>query len=97
MKTTADILRAAAQTFEQRSAVYQDNNVRAGAMLAAAFPGGIFLSTPQDFERFILFALLFVKMSRYSVQWRDGHEDSMQDTAVYAAMMEALDANRKGP
>ena len=90
--TTDKILIKAANTFKARAKVYKDNNHRAGAMLAAAFPDGLKLTTIQDHERFIIFNLIMVKLSRYAVNWPTGHRDSIHDTAVYAAILEAIDA-----
>jgi hypothetical protein len=60
-------------------------------MLVAAFPEGVTLKTNLDHERFALYCLILVKLSRYSVQWETGHHDSIHDCAVYAAMLEAVD------
>lgn len=89
-----EILRATAKTFEERNHVYGDNHKRLGGMLRAAFPKGITLVTALDHERFALFVLIMVKLSRYAVQWEDGHKDSIHDAVVYCAMLEAIDDYR---
>jgi hypothetical protein len=93
MTTTAgDALRAAAALFEQRQSVYRDNHDRLAGMLTTAFPDGVVLETSEDHARFALFCLIMVKLSRYAVQWEDGHADSINDAIVYLAMLGARDA-----
>jgi hypothetical protein len=95
MKNASDILRQAATLFEARGGVYRDNHERLAGMLAAAFPDGIKLATPEDHARFELFALVLVKLTRYAVQWPDSHIDSIDDAIVYLAMLGARDANNR--
>jgi hypothetical protein len=84
-----DLLEAAAKTYRERNAVYGDNHDRLGAMLAASFPRGLKLESTHDHERFALFSLILVKLSRYAVAWENGgHKDSIHDVIVYAAMLE---------
>lgn len=86
---TPELLKQAAQTFVDRNSVYGDNHTRVGQMLQAAFPKGIELITNEDHERFALFNLILVKLSRYAVAWETGgHKDSIHDVIVYAAMLE---------
>lgn len=86
------ILRQAADVFEERHAVYGDNYKKLGAVMAALFPDGITLKTVDDHNRFHLILLKVVKMTRYLENWnRGGHEDSMIDDAVYAAMVNEID------
>jgi hypothetical protein len=96
MLTAGDMLRIAAALFEQRASNYRDNHERLGGMLAAAFPEGIDLKTPEDHARFALLSLVLVKLTRYTVQWESGHADSINDAIVYLAMLGARDANRSG-
>ena len=94
--TTADqILMGAAETFRTRGKVYKDNYKTVGAVMAALFPEGITLKTPKDHERFHIFMLGVVKMSRYVKNWDKGHQDSVHDQTVYSAMLEMIDANHK--
>ncbi len=86
------ILDAAAETFRKRNKVYGDNYTRAGEALAAMFPQGVTLKTADDHNRFQIFNLIFVKLSRYAVQWHSGHKDSIHDAAVYSAILEDIDA-----
>ena len=90
-----EILSAAAVTFEARKGTYKDNFIRLGASLAQLFPDGLTLKTPEDFVRFHLFALQQTKMSRYATNFEQGgHQDSIHDSIVYAALLEAYDENR---
>ena len=87
----SDILNQAADTFRERNAMYRENWKDVGATLAALFPGGIMLKTPQDHTRFHFVMLMVVKISRYANMWDNPHQDSMRDLAVYAAMLESFD------
>lgn len=90
--TAADILAEAAKTYLERNKVYGDNFLRVGGALQAFSPDGITLKTKDDHNRFHLFVLAIVKMSRYAVNWEKGHQDSIHDAVVYGAMLEALDS-----
>lgn len=90
-KMADEILREAAVTFEERNKVYGNNYERVGEVMAGLFPDGITLKTPQDHNRFHIFMLIIVKLSRYAVNWEKGHQDSIRDTATYAAMLEMID------
>lgn len=96
-KSAAQILEEASKTFRERNAVYGDNYIRAAGALQAMFPNGITLKTQEDHERMQIFSLIFVKLSRYAVQWDQGfrHKDSIHDTSVYAALLEAIDFNQE--
>ncbi len=89
MKTAADILAEMADTFRERNKVYGDNYKRVGDVMAALFPAGVELSTPEDFNVWHLFELMVVKMTRFANSGLT-HEDSIHDLAVYAAMVESL-------
>lgn len=91
-KSPHQLLREGAETFEQRNKVYGDNYTRVGKALAALFPAGLVLRTPDDHNRFQIFNLIVVKLSRYCVNWDEGHQDSIHDAMVYCAMLEAIDA-----
>lgn len=89
MKTAADILAEMADTFRERNKVYGDNYKRVGDVMAALFPEGVMLVTPEDFNVWHLFELMVVKMTRFANSGLT-HEDSIHDLAVYAAMVESL-------
>lgn len=89
MKNAADILAEMAETFRERNKVYGDNYKRVGAAMVAMFPQGVHLKTEEDFNRWHLFELMVVKLTRFA---NTGlvHQDSIHDAAVYAAMVESL-------
>lgn len=89
---TDEILSKAAKTFAEKNKTYGDNYHRAGECLAAMFPNGILLKTAHDHDRFQIFNLILVKLSRYAVQWLEGHQDSIHDAMVYAALLESIDS-----
>jgi len=92
-----DRLNEALETARQRGAVYGDEGfAKNGAALAALFKGGITLKTPDDFSRFLIFALCSVKMARYAENFeRNGHKDSAHDLGVYAFLLEDFDEGIK--
>lgn len=91
VKSAAEILREAAQTYEEKNREYGDNFLRVGAAMAALFPEGVTLKTEQDWNRMHIYLLAVVKMSRYAVNWGQGHQDSIRDATVYCAMLEMID------
>jgi hypothetical protein len=96
MTTAADKLEAMAQTFRERNAVYGDNFLRLGNAMHAMFPQGLTVASPADWTRLYFFMLQQVKQSRYATNFtKGGHQDSVHDTAVYAALLEAFDENQR--
>src|SRR5688500_8626152 len=87
-----DILRAGADTYEERNKLYEDNYKRIGPILKAFFPNGIDIQTPEQHIRYQLFCLILVKLTRYAnLLLKGGHLDSAHDAMVYAAMLEETD------
>jgi hypothetical protein len=86
----AAALRNAATLYEQRNSVYKDNWKKAGACLNALFPDGM----PPDQEILHLLSLAIVKISRF-VNSDLKNEDSLDDLAVYAALMADIVKRRK--
>ena len=85
-------LEAKAQLYAERNKLYGDNYKRFGPIMVLLFPGGVTLATAEDFNRFGIFVQLVSKMTRYSENFtRGGHDDSLDDTAVYAMMLRELD------
>lgn len=84
------LLRAAADTFEQRNAVYGDNYKKFGTLLLALFPDGIpAAKTEEEATRLHLLIYCAGKLQRYGYNFAaGGHRDSARDLAVYAAMLE---------
>jgi len=87
--TIPELLRQAAQTFEDRNAVYGDNYKNVGNVMIALFPKGIRLETAEDFLAWHIFELIVVKMTRLANS-NLTHEDSIHDITVYAAMLEHI-------
>lgn len=84
----ADLLAEMANTYRERNAVYGDNWRRVGDVMMALYPNGVKLSTAEEFNRWHLFELIVVKLTRF-VNSQLTHADSIHDIAVYAAMIEA--------
>ncbi len=87
------ILEDLAGLYRERNVLYKDNYKRTGVALAAVFPDGVTLRTPDDFTRFHLFAISMMKLSRYAINWGTGHSDSLRDASVYLAMLDSVDAD----
>jgi len=88
-----DILFKGAETYRERAKVYGDNWRRVGPVMEALRPGGFDLRTPDDHNRFHILMLAVVKLTRYVENWdKGGHADSTLDLSVYAAMLNAIDA-----
>jgi hypothetical protein len=87
----AERLKRLAKLRDERKALYGDNYIRAGFAMAFML-GKITLRTPKDYARFGLLAQEFSKLSRYCIQWREGHEDSNDDLSVYAQILNEVDA-----
>lgn len=81
-----------AATFKSRNAEYGDNWRMVGETMKALFPNGVTLRTADDHNRFHIFMLKIVKLSRYAINWeKGGHQDSIHDDGVYSAMLEMID------
>ena len=88
-KDASVILDEMADTFRERNKIYGDNYKRVGDVMAAMFPNGIVLRTAEDFNRWHLFELKIVKLTRFANSGLT-HADSIHDDAVYAAMVQSL-------
>ncbi|QDH49635.1 haloacid dehalogenase [Pantoea phage Kyle] len=88
-RIAADVLEEAAATFRERNAVYKDNALVVGKVMAALFPNGVELKTQEDYNMWHLFELLIVKLTRFTNSGLT-HQDSILDLTVYAAMLEPL-------
>lgn len=85
-------LENAAKTFEQRNAVYGDTYKRHGDVSLALFPEGVDLRTAEDQNRYACLSMIVGKLARYATNFEEGgHEDSLHDISVYAAMLNELD------
>lgn len=87
------LLNEMAGLYAERNAVYKDNYLMVGRIMEAMFPAGKTLRGADDFNRWHLFELAIVKLSRYASNYNQGgHKDSIEDMIVYLAMVAALDA-----
>lgn len=84
-----EMLAEMAATFKERSATYHSNYLIVGEMLAALYPDGITLKTPDDFIRFHFVDWTIGKLSRWANTGM-AHEDSIKDAAVYTTMLASL-------
>ena len=85
------LLQAAARTYLKRNAVYGNNYKEFGRVMQGLFPRGLTLTTEEEWNRFGVFVMVMVKVTRYAQNFkRGGHADSAHDLAVYAAMLEEL-------
>jgi hypothetical protein len=82
------ILRAMAQTFEERSVTYRDNFRMVGPIMGILFPDGVPLEVLSN-PAFHLFELKIVKLTRFAIS-NLKHLDSIHDDGVYSAMIEAI-------
>lgn len=91
-----ELLNRMANLYSERNAVYKDNYLKVGAVMSAMFPHGKTLKTADDFNRWHLFELAIVKLTRYANQYEEGgHQDSIEDMIVYLAMVAGLDREFK--
>lgn len=59
--------------------------------LALLLLGPIELKNVQDYNRFGAFVQILAKVGRYAFNWKNGHQDSLDDLSVYAQQLQALD------
>ncbi len=91
----AEQLTKAAAIYAERSAMYGDNYKRFGHIMIGAI-GPVTIETVLDFNRFAIFNLMAAKLSRYGNNFnRGGHDDSLDDLAVYCMMLKELDTEAK--
>ncbi len=93
--TAGEVLTNLSGLWDKRNAVYKDNWRNIGKVMEGFFPNGVTLLTPNDHIRYHLFMLSAVKNTRYANNWMTGHADSMDDAAVYSAMLRSVDEEFK--
>lgn len=92
MPTVPQMLRDLAHIYEERNPVYGDNYKHGGHILKGMFPDGLYLTTPEEFNRFHLLVMMMSKLSRYAATLnKGGHVDSLNDIAVYAMLARECD------
>lgn len=86
-------LRKAAAIYEERNKLYGDNYKRFGPVLSLILAGQqLDPSDTHQMSRLGIFVQIVAKLTRYGENFtRGGHDDSMDDTAVYAMMLKELD------
>lgn len=85
-------LHALGDLYEERNKLYGDNYKKFGNVMSAMFPEGMTLRGADDFNRIGLFVQVVSKIGRYAEQFdKDGHEDSLDDLAVYSQMLAEVD------
>lgn len=95
MNTVPDMLRVAAKIYEDRNKMYGDNYKRFGPALSGLMNGAA-LTTPDDFNRFGILVQIFSKISRYCNMFeKGGHDDTLDDIAVYAMMLKEIDSGAR--
>lgn len=86
------ILSQSHDVYKDRSAVYKDNFRSVGRVMVALFPEGRPpLVTAEDYDRWHIFELLIVKLTRYANNYDQPHEDSLLDQLPYLGILGALD------
>ncbi|UAJ16150.1 hypothetical protein SEA_TINYMINY_59 [Microbacterium phage TinyMiny] len=86
------IMRESANTYQRRNAVYKDNFLVVGRVMEALFPDGApRLHDADDFNRWHIFELVIVKLTRYIANWDNPDEDSLVDMIPYLAILGAQD------
>jgi hypothetical protein len=94
-KNVPAMLRHAAEIYEQRNSVYK-NNYKEFGKLAVDFFGPIRLKTISDFNRFAVMVHILTRISRYAQCFHSGgHDDSLDDIAVYSMILRELDLDNR--
>ena len=82
------------ELYRERNAEYKDNYRVVGDVLHDLFPGGMPpVESSLDFQKWHLFELFIVKLTRFTQNYVAGHQDSLKDMRVYLAMLEELYAD----
>lgn len=79
-----------------KESTYEGAYIQHGYVMNALFPNGINLQTPSDINRYSCISAMVSKLIREVNNFeKGGHEDSMRDMPVYAAMLRELDEDAK--
>jgi hypothetical protein len=91
LKTSpADMLQDAANTFKLRNELYGDNYKKFGHIMKILNP--TWECNVENWNRVCLLVQIVSKLTRYCENFnKGGHDDSLNDLAVYAAILRSLD------
>lgn len=91
-KRVLDILQGATDVYRDRNAVYKDNFRLVGKVMEALFPEGRPpLTAAAEYDRWHIFELVIVKLTRYANNFDTPHEDSLLDMLPYLGILGGLD------
>lgn len=94
-KSPPETLREGAALYEERNKTYGDNYKKFGPW-ASLLLEGVSPKTAEDWNRMGVLLQIMSKLSRYVENFhKGGHEDSIEDMMVYAAMLNELDQDAK--
>lgn len=99
MTTPADLLQESVKTFRQRGEIYGNDYERFGRIMKAVFPGGFYFNAAavdieKTWTRMNYLIMIVNKIARYAENFdKGGHDDSLNDISVYAAMLRHIDQN----
>ncbi len=86
------MLQQASEIFKQRAEVYGDNYKRFGKIFNLLLTDKIIIETDHDWDRVGLMVQIVSKLTRYCENFnKGGHDDSLADLSVYAAMLRSYD------
>lgn len=92
----SDDLTRLAQLHESRNSEYGNAYKKHGAVMLALFPEGLNISSEGDQARLGVLNILVGKLVRYAGAFPNrGHDDSLDDLAVYAMMLKELDQEKR--
>lgn len=81
--------------FQQRNGDYGDTFRSFGLTMVGFFPEGLTVKTVEDWNRLALYMHVMDKMARYATNFpKGGHKDSLDDVAVYAQILQMIDAEK---
>jgi len=91
-KKVLGFLEGAGATYKERNAIYQDNFRIVGRVMEALFPNGApNLHDAHDYNRWHIFELVIVKLTRYVANWGNPDDDSLVDMLPYLSILAAQD------
>jgi len=96
VETVPEILSRLEKLYKDRNAEYGENFRVVGKVIEALFHDPPELFTEQDWNRWHLFELAIVKLTRYVEHYdKGGHKDSIEEMIVYLGMVAMLDQENK--